>query len=261
MPLSFGFGKSLILPKGQVSTPTFDPPSSSNLLIWYDAAFSGGSKDSSGSVISVDNTSVATFVNRKSGGTDSTAPTAAQRPLWRSAANGINGKPAWKFDGAGDVMRSSSGVSMASFTVFAVFKVSSGNLLYEHGTDNYLNMSNWYTISVKRTKNGAAVTSGKNHTGGWGSDNVAKVTTHTFDGTHATHKLSINGSNISLSNGAANDPGGATEGNTWHTGGRGSGGTIGVNGLVGEILVYNTLLSASDISTVETYLKDKWGIT
>lgn len=258
MPLSFGFGKSQIVSKGQVTG--FSPPSSSNLVLWYDAAVAGGSKDSSGVVISTDSTAVQTIVNQKSGGVNATQTNSSQQPLWRSAANGINGKPAWQFDGAGDVIRTASGISLASFTIFCVFKISSGYLLYEHQTDDYLNMSNYYTISAKRSVNGVAVTSGRNNTGNWGNTNVAKYTTHLFDGTHASHILRINGADANLATATGGNPGGATITNTWHLGGRGSGGTVGVAGLVGEVLVYSSLLSNTDIGTVETYLKDKWGL-
>lgn len=277
MPLSFGFGRGQILPKGQASgvSGPFSPSSLSGLVSWFSA--DSGVKDASGNLISTDDTKVGTWVDQSSNAKNLTSYGAAgasyvqYAPSWRSGANGINGNPAIQFNGSSvsQALYHYANYTLGPCTIFCVFKSSStSGALYYNGENwnvphTYVMMSGGdYTSNVRRTIT-PDIWSWKHTPPGWASDNIAHISCQRFNGTHASHSLRKDGILISTdhaNNGVRGDPGIGTFTGHLAVGGRTIGGNVdtGMTGLVGEFIIYNRSLSDSDCELVEEYLRNKW---
>ncbi|MFQ3599635.1 MAG: LamG-like jellyroll fold domain-containing protein, partial [Chloroherpetonaceae bacterium] len=183
---------------------------------------------------------------------------AANRP--RLITNAINGKPAVEFDG-NDILRSSSSMSLGSFTVFTVFNSTNTSLgiVYEHSANtntndgSFLSTSINSTVAVRRGSQTALV----NHTANWAHDGQYRIVAHTFRPNAPQISLRINGAPLSLSvQGSANA---TTTTQILNIGAR-VGPTLGLQGRVAEIILYSRELSPAQIDSVEAALSAKYNI-
>lgn len=179
----------------------------------------------------------------------------------------VNGQPAAYFSQSSSEVFSTPLFSMGPFTIFAAIQLSStataqGNI-YEFGpninsTDGeYLTSGNSLSIQVQRS----SVATGKFHTNSaWARDDVARVVSHRFNGSHATHDLRIDGVDPGLTDFNTSDPGSTVISRNLYIGNRASDLSQPVKGSIAEIVVYPSALSDADRQTIECYLGTRYGI-
>ncbi|MDC3284937.1 LamG domain-containing protein, partial [Flavobacteriaceae bacterium] len=208
--------------------------------LWLDA--------SDPSSITKDSNGLVSQWNDKSGnGHHATQSTESLKPI--SGTRTINGNNALKFDGTDDRLENSSLTTGQPFSVFAVIKddISSGSFRTwwsgdSGGNRSFLQNNNgnirtmWADSNVS---NGSSTTNNEIWTAEFnGSSSVLYV-----DGTAGTTgnvgDNSINGFWIGEENGSS-EP-------NW-------------NGLIGEILIFDAILSEADRQKIEGYLAHKWGL-
>ena len=190
---------------------------------------------------------------------DAAQGTAAQQPLWTDGA--LNDQPGVYFDATR--ILATPAFALSTFTVFLVFRASNAGLVYEHSPDVNANDGSWVytttgsTIAVRR----GATISGKNLTANWGADSVNRIVRHQFDGTHAGHKLFINGTDQTLTDTVVGNPGtGASSLQQLFVGAR-SGVVAPLNGYIMELIVYSPQLTDADAQSLErNYLSPRYGI-
>lgn len=240
------------------SQVSFSPSDIAGLQLWLKS--DAGVLDATDTPITVDNTQIKTWQDQSGNGLDAVQANGALQPVWRDAANGINGKPAVYF--AGDIMATAN-LTAGVYTIFAVHKATVNGLIYERGVSvntndgEYLYTTVGYTIAVRRT-DGTAKISAWDHTPNWGVGGNTLTTCHQFDGTHAGHTLRVNGSTLSLTSKGALDPGTVDATAALYIGAR-SGTVAPITGFIAEIVYYDSVLSLADVLKVESYLIDKWG--
>jgi hypothetical protein len=248
----------IVIPKKKFITLAFSPANISGLELWLKS--DAGVLDASDNPITSDNTAVKTWQDQSGNELHATQSNSSWRPVWRNAANGINGNPAVYF--SGDIMATAN-LTAGVYTIFVVHKATAHGLVYERGVSvnsndgEYLYTSTNTTVAVRRT-DGSARISSKNYTSSWGIGGNTLTTCHQFDGTHAGNTLRVNGSDISLSSAASNNPGTNNATNALYIGAR-SGRVAPITGFIAEIIYYNSVLPLADVLKVEGYLIDKWG--
>ncbi len=213
-----------------------------------------------------------------------TSPTAASQddttlhPAWTAADALFNNRPAIVFEG-GDTdstvgnLLSVASVKIQHFTIFTVFYSNSTaqptRLLYEHSVDSnigdgmYLNMNFNDTLYVRRGAPTAQALTASTRTldTNWGNDGVPRIATHTFQGTHASHRLYLNGTEPSYNPSTFTaDSDGAYTDNLYIGGRQDPGSLIYLKGAVAEFLLYERLLTDTERESVQCYLGDRYGI-
>ena len=186
---------------------------------------------------------------------------AGKQPTFRTGI--LNGKPGVLFDGGDGIRYGAPGFSLGASTVFCVFKLIGAGILYEHalgsGAARYMFGTTGDSIQVQS----ASATSGKDRAANWAIDNVAKITSHVFNGTHASHKLYIDGTEQTMTDavGRTGNPGTTLINGVWDVGSRNDADSLWSTGYIFELLVYDRLLNALERIAVENYLGRKYGIT
>lgn len=187
--------------------------------------------------------------------------TAANMPSYQAGQS--NGQPALAFDG-GDLLITPA-IRFNAFTMLAVFRmdVNGNTVIYEHGDDanafsgHYLVSSNLNTTLV--TRDGQR--SGKVLSLFWPGTSAYRVSTQTFNLTHASNILYVDGLLQAVTNAAeVNDPVGGAPSVPMHIGSR-VGPTLGMNGKIAEIILYNSVLNDATRAGVECYLSNKYGLS
>jgi hypothetical protein len=250
----------IVIPKKKFITLAFSPANISGLELWLKS--DAGVLDASDNPITSDNTAVKTWQDQSGNGLHATQSNSSWQPVWRNAANGINGNPAVYF--SGDIMATAN-LTAGVYTIFAVHKATFDGLIYERSASvnsydgEYLYTHTNSTIAVRRTPpNSNSIVLRKEYQSNWGIGNTNKITCHQFDGTIDGMILRVNGSEVSLSHSYIYDPTTTSATNPLYIGAR-SGRVAPVTGYIAEILYYGSVLSASDIESVENYLTNKWG--
>ncbi len=221
----------------------FNPTDIAGLQLWLDAAQIAGLNDGD---------AVATWTDRSGNANNAVQATASRRPTYQTAE--INSLPAVQLDGVDDFLDLTSSINATNFTVFIVGRKSTGAALHFVGVCAkavgaamsplyYGGDGNFYT----QTQTGAyRVTAGQNAT----LQSNFLYTGYSNGGSpqHRLNRSLLGGSNASSGSPTAFDSIGA----------RTVFGDYG-NQLLGEVLVYDSSLSAGDIALVEDYLQAKWG--
>lgn len=174
--------------------------------------------------------------------------------------NSLNGYPSILFDNDKFLKVN---LNIDYFTIFTVFRSIDNNYLYEYGEDTtsetgfFLNGDNNPTIGV--SKNGTTSTQ-KTYLDNWGIGDW-RIVTHYYNGTHATHRIKINGSNVILNDYFSynKNPGILSENKTLYIGSKANG-IYGMNGNIAEYIIYNRLLNDNEMNNVTNYLNNKYSI-
>jgi len=150
------------------------------------------------------------------------------------------------------------------FTIFTVFTSSDKDYIYEFGDDTDLETGfflNGDDKSIGVSKDGTSnLSSFKEYQNSWGVG-PWRLITHYYNGTNDYHRFNINGEILPLGPyyGYDDDPGNIGETKTLHIGAR-LNAANGMNGSIAEYIVYNRLLSDSEMDIVQNYLNNKYAI-
>ena len=207
--------------------------------LWLDASHSSTIEENGGKV---------SQWNDKSGnGHHATQSTESLKPISGTAT--INGNNALKFDGTDDRLENSSLTTGQPFSVFAVIKddISSGSFRTwwsgdSGATRSFLQNSNGNNRSMWADSylyNGSSTTNNEIWTAEFNGSSSVLYVDGTAGSTGNVGDNSINGFWIGEENGSS-DP-------NW-------------NGLIGEILIFDAILSEADRQKIEGYLAHKWGL-
>lgn len=169
--------------------------------------------------------------------------TAGSKPLY--VDNVINGLPVIRFDGSSDYMNN---VSLAINQPSTTFMV--GNYIVVDATED-ISMSCGTNSIVMNTAGGKFDTYAGTHIGTY----VADTNKHIWIAVHngASSKIITDQTTTTGNAGTANM---AQIMIGWYT----AGGAYYANINIGEILIYNSALSSTNMATVSAYLNNKWAI-
>lgn len=244
----------------------FNPKSIAGLGAWFDAADSATMFDSNtGGSLITNNTGVGRWEDKSGNGLHATQSISANRPVYKTTH--INGRAALDFDGSNDnlfvpdnaLIRSGSGISV--FVVASVTETGINKPLCAKwsgaGPEWILiakdfNSPNRANAAVRNAANTANFASGQASAAY--SDGVARLFAfhHNPSG---NIDLRVNGG---LENSATS--GASRNGTTQMAiGSYTDGGNTFVKALIGEVLVYSSVLSDAQRLAVERYLRGKWG--
>ena len=225
----------------------FNPKSIGPLSLWLDAY------DSSTTTI---DTGVTTWQDKSGNGRNFTQTVGNSQPLIGT----LNGRRALSFDGVNDRLQRGSVnngdfVSATGGAVFVVMSPASDtdyNVFYNGGQnsqrDTFSGDNNSYSSTLRAVRFDGVAT-------GFMPTNSSAIYAHHANAT--THAMRINRvQRFSTSSDIAAYR--AKTGQTWQIGNGPEAGTW-FAGAIGEILFYSEPLSATQIATVEQYLKSKWG--
>jgi len=232
----------------------FNPSSIGNLQLWFDGA--------DASTITTDSGAVSQW-NSKVGGITATQTTANNRPEYR--ASGMNGKGALYFDGTNDQINTTfNASSLSGYVTYAIAvipdaamvdtKANFEAVLIARGSSaNGINVN---TSSAPKRWTATHRNALYNSAVGGAVAASSQIVLTTIDAT--TFTVRVNGTQGTQ---AGTFTAGSNETDAIFQVGRdGSTGRY-FPGVVAEILLYSRTLTASELSSVERYLAQKWGVT
>lgn len=234
---------------GGGAAPVFSPADIAGLQLWLKADAGAGTNDGD---------AIASWTDQSGNTKHATQATGTKRPTYKT--NIQNGKPVARFDG-GDALVTPS-ITLGAFTVCVVFSASANGFIYEQSATANSNNGSYLYTDITQTSQiyRAAVQSGKSRAANWGIGSTWRVVTQRFGGTHATNQLWINGTLQTMSDGSfTSDPGTTPISDVINIGSRNQAGVF-LTGDIAEILIYNSALSSTDRSAVETYLQAKYAL-
>jgi hypothetical protein len=227
-------------------TSVWTPNLISGLQLWLDASDSSTLFNDTvgGSLVTADGSAVARWADKSGNNRHATQSTANSRPLLKTSIK--NGKNILRFDGSNDQLTSVLSVnSPMTFVIAAYPSLDSGGYRVIFNANNNNSMSIGYDPSSRawlytstgflnaRTK----PTNFELYVGIFNGVNSRLIINNNFDNSGSTTSLNIN--SIAL---ATNSVG------RWY------------KNDFAEVLIYNSVLSNSDINSVKTYLNNKWAI-
>lgn len=246
---------------GELFTPAALSPH-----LWLDATIIGSLDQASGggTPVTADGDPVGLWRDQSGNSRNVTAATNGERPLYKTGIQ--HSLPALLFDSVDDrltMTNATYGLSQP-FTAFVVFKylnvTNNGGVLIDSydNTQCVLYVNTDTADKYRSAANGPSgdvqiASDGTGAAGNW--DILATV----FNG--ASSSIAVNGSlRTDTGDVGANNPSGLSVGNI-----RGNASPIIANtyawdGYIGEVIVFNSALSAANILLVNAYLAGKWGI-
>jgi hypothetical protein len=247
---------------GQEATIT--PNDIPSLQLWYDASVASATNfnpvPTNGGVVTA-------WVDKLGNGRDANQATANRKPLWRASQQ--NGLGTIQFDGTNDVLTLNPiawALSLPGQTTYIVFKLAATTdqmHLTSSNTNGFAFFNNggfWAaeTAGGLATSDAAVTTTGYHYIGQIldGTQTNANITTQN----NLRLRVRLDGVQRTLTFGT--NVGTATSGsaNTLNVGADDSGSANFLNGYLGEMMIWTRTLNATEISQVETYLANKWGI-
>jgi hypothetical protein len=246
----------------------FTPDLLSGLQLWLKA--DAGTLDANNNAITVDNTNLATWQDQSGKAYHVTQSTNAMRPKWRSAANGLNGKPGIEWDGTNKHLERTQKLFTTAISYFVVCKFANttarlwtadlgmsypNNFGIEQNTFNSASGTNGFYASGSALEVGGTSSTNPQLFSVYGDTVVDTLISSnlTFRVNKVTKTLTIKnppqGYFYNYNNITGFKIGTAQPGNN-----------LNMNGFIYEIIVYNVKLSASNVDKVESYLSSKWGI-
>jgi hypothetical protein len=231
----------------------FDPSSLGTLVAWYDF--------SDNSTITLVSSLISQITNKSGSGPTLSQATAANRP----SLGTIGGRQAAVFNGSSTVLFSNVAVSGAGtiITAFSTAVNSGDHVIASFSATGAILTSHSINVLYSQNKGPSAAyrftgTGGTNvYIGSPNNGAVTAVLSSTY-ATPASYAVQVNGVSYTTTT-----PGGFASNRS-----AASVGAINVNdaytrflnGKVGEVLFYNSVLSASAIQSAQSYLSKRWGI-
>jgi hypothetical protein len=225
----------------------FNPRSIAGIEAWWDF--------SDLSTLTID-TGISAVADKSGNGYNATQSTGGNQPL--SSGNQRNGRAVADFDGNGDRLQTANiSADLPAFSSFVALSVrtlgqfSFGRIWTRNDNQRAKLVSSSSQFSLGQ---GGAVVQAT--TTGIVLNDWFYITGTSTGGNSGTYGYRVNGLTQSLSSTSASTSSVAS--NPYVIGNRTDGGRT-FDGRIGEILIYNRVLSAAEIAKVETYLAKKWG--
>jgi len=230
----------------------FLPTQISGIQLWLDSSDSGTLfQDTSGTIPVVnDGDPVGLWRDKSGNAKHATQSTNANRPLFKTSVQ--NSKNVLRFDGSNDGMAGSdTGFSTTTSTVFVICKSAIA------GTDNYPFMfgtdAATQLVGLTTYNNQMQITQ-------YGASTFVAFTTNAWNVIYFTKSsnnwtMNLNGTSASTTMTTST----VLSGN-YGIGFNRSGNRAFFNGDIAEVILYNSVLSTSQIQQVQAYLNQKWGI-
>jgi hypothetical protein len=248
---------------GGTTAAPFSPSDISGLQLWLDATTGLFDATSGGSAVTTDGSAVARWEDQSGSGYHVTQGTSNNRPILKTSIR--NSKNIIRFDGSNDLLVSASIASdnlsaMTCFVVAYVAGYGGGTFgrYFERGSINRAwsvnqneQTNRLFTINTTFFHDTAT---GSITTGNWylssakwdgGTDRATNMSQR-INEADSTRGLTGTGTTSSVAN------------TTYQIGNR-TAADRAFNGDIAELIIYNVSLSASEITSVEDYLADKWG--
>lgn len=243
-----GRGADGIVIISHTSDVLFTPSQVSNLKLWVDASKIVGLADGQG---------IASWADQSGNNNHLVQSDSTRQPLYKT--NVVNGKPAVRFDGSNDYLKIDSLTLPTYISIFVVSKtnVAGKGFFIEHGPDT--NTNDGFFFYGEGTGAFSFRRSGATHTisnSGWFGTNWA-LGSGVYNGTHYVRKDGNSPITGTISNTARSDSNVTA---TLYVGER-VGDIIPMNGDIAELLIYTGVVSDTDRTSIENYLKRKYGIT
>ncbi|MBK7764188.1 MAG: hypothetical protein IPI46_12730 [Bacteroidetes bacterium] len=189
--------------------------------------------------------------------------------------NVLNGKPVIRFDGIADILQSNASLELSNTpraSVFVVNRASNDASIIEQSQNLNTSSGGFYIIDNYQSIGHAAAVKGNspgpynNYISTFKSSTISttpKIISLTIDKTQTSYlnqlKLRLNGTELTNSNGYGGTHTDYLANDTIYVGGRGSGGSN-LDGDIAEIIIYDRLLTTSEISKVEIYLNQRYNV-
>jgi hypothetical protein len=222
-----------------IETEGFSPADLSNLFVWYDASQITGLSN---------NDSVATWSDLSGNSRDLTQSTPGARPTYKT--NQRNGLPIVSFDGSDDFMTASftGGQQNTYFVVCRYTNLDAGNKMVFDSN----NSSNRQTYFQSSGENLSRIFAGS-------LANVANSVSSNYEYLTLVFNTTSSFGRISGNQSGTLNPGAQSITNLT------MGAEVNRSSFspldVAEFIMYNKVCSTAEITTVENYLKDKWGFS
>lgn len=251
---------------------TVAPNQIPNLNLWYDASVSTTSRMlTSGGTAPTNNSAVKSWIDLQGNGRNTDQASSSRQPLWQS--NIQNGLGALKFDGTNDTMTLNPiawALSLPGQTTYTVVKLNAqADQMHVHATN-----TGGFTFNLSGTSpnfywavetGGAIAVSGQVSN----TSNFAYLGM-VFDGTQTNANITTqnnlrvqfryNGVQQALTFSTNANATTSASANTLNVGSDDAGNANFLNGYIGEMMIWTRTLTPTEISQVETYLSNKWGI-
>ena len=224
----------------------FIPPPVAGYIMWLDG------QDGDNTII-LNGSKVAEWQDKSGQGNNLSMSTELNQPTY--TASGINGKPSLVFNGDNTVLKLSgfaTGTLSQPILLFIVVHFTSLTP-FDKFTDGYggtNRLLSGYSYGGGRL----IITMADNLITGTNvvTTNTPYVIGEVFN--TSSSKIIVNGSTVASGDIGAGTVIGLTLGAIYYT-------ATGIDGMIGEVVMYNSMLSDSEIQSVEEYLGNKWGIT
>ncbi len=222
---------------------------STNLKMWL--------RSDEGTSSSTDNTNISTWYDVTGNLNNATQTTSANQPLIRT--NVINGHPVMRFNGSTSYFNLPStgtlGIQNSDYEIFIVAKTSFTGVEFLISAAGYqyemqFNGTNIGMRFIPPIPGGGYLDEGTTNEYADGNPHIFSVRASSTGGAARVDGVDGGTTTADLQN--AND--------VSYTLGTRYGPTLPFNGDIAEVIVYNTILSASQLNTVESYLSQKYNI-
>lgn len=206
--------------------------------------------------ITLNGSTVSAWADQSGSGRHLTQATGSKQPTYNSTDSQYNNKPSLTFTAASQTVLTNSSFTWTTFTVFLVCKVTAAGYYFIRGTTP--NIDAYYSTGspemfCRRT---GPLTSSKVFTVSQASS-TPKTYMATMDGTHAGHIFKANASAVTTTDGSTGNPGSASSGSGSFRLFSDNSGDFS-SGTIAELIIYTPSISASDITTLENYLRSRY---
>jgi hypothetical protein len=234
-----------------VNYPTFSPSSISGLTLWYaadDLTTLFKTSDCTTTAVTTDGDAVGCWKNKASSSYNLIQAASGNQPTY--VASSINSKPGIRFGLSGvKTFLATSSITLHNRTGFAVTRVRGSSVGLYHSVLLQIG-SPFYQIYASTGGNWIYYTGAANSVSATATGNQL----HSFMNSNTNYSYRIN-SSIIKSGAAAM----TSVNNVFEVGGY-SGSTYCLNGDIVEVIIYNTVLTETEIKKVEAYLNAKYKV-
>jgi hypothetical protein len=184
---------------------------------------------------------------------------ATGNPTW--VANTINGQPAISFSQSGGAQfLASAAFAVGTYTLLMVTTGQSGNGYFFTRSTSGVNVDTLYGTTTNTTEvHRGPPTSAWDASLNWGQFASPSLVVQTFDGTHAGHTVTLNGTSIATNSISGSNPGTAATTDKLVIAARDDG-FLGGTFKTAEVVLYDHALVPNDLFIVQEYLRRRYAL-